>query len=111
MSFLTSGLMAAPSIASGGGLGGLLKGVTGKDILGFGSSVLGSAVSPAPTQATSGGGYLGSTVTTDHSGWTVSTGGGTAYGTPPALKATSVYMVAAVGAAVVLALLVWKRKG
>lgn len=109
MSFMSAGLMAAPSIASGGGIASLFKGVTGKDVLGFASSALGGAMAAPPTTAISGAGTLGSTVPVDHSGWTVSTGGGTAYGTPPALKSTSVYMVAAVGAAVVLALLVWKK--
>lgn len=88
----------------------MLEGITASQWLSAGSSVLGKALSapPAPP-AISGSGTLGSTVPVDHSGWTVSTGGGTAYGTPPALKSTSVYMVAAVGAAVVLALLVWKK--
>lgn len=108
---MSAGLMAAPSIASGGGLASFFGGITGKDMLGLASSALGGAMAAPPSTAVSGGGSLGDYVNVDHSGWTVSTGGGTAYGTPPALKSTSVYMVAAVGAVVVLALLVWKKKG
>lgn len=76
--------------------------------LNAGSSVLGKAMQSAPTAAYSGAGYLGSTNRNDFGGFTVSTGSGDAYGTPPAFKTTSTMLILA-GAAV-LALLIWTKK-
>ncbi|PZU51889.1 MAG: hypothetical protein DI561_15045 [Thauera sp.] len=87
----------------------MIEGITAAQWLNAGSSVLGKALSPAPaapSTALSGGAY---TNAPDHSGWTVSTGGGTAYGTPPALKAPSVSIIAIVAVAALLGVVLWKK--
>lgn len=105
--------LAIPAAAAGGGAGGvassLFGSISGKDLLSAGSAVLGKALSPAqaaPAYSTAASQF---TTTTDHSGWTVSTGGGTAYGTPPALKSTSVATIAIVAGALLLGVVLWKK--
>jgi hypothetical protein len=77
--------------------------------LNAGSSVLGKALSPAPAAPAVSNAAASYSSMFDSSGWTVSTGGGTAYGTPPALKSTNVWMYGVIAAAVVLGVVLWKK--
>lgn len=60
--------------------GKILAETTGLDMLNAGTSILGAALAPAPSGPSRAD--SGITSNTDHSGWTVNTGGGSAASSP-----------------------------